>query len=235
MHPYQITEYNLAAPTTLRLAVVADLHNQCGDAAAAAVVSTSPDAVLIVGDLFETPPRRKYFAYEEAVKFLEGIKGIPMFYASGNHDTQMPEEMKQAMEACGVTCLLDAYTSFGGIWLGGVTSGQFVGKTPNLAFLKEFSQLEGYKLLLCHHPEYFRHISPLPIHLTLAGHAHGGQWRFFGRGIYSPEQGLFPKYTAGLYEENRLLVSRGMKVHNRPVPRLFNPPELLLLSLSQNV
>ena len=233
MRHYQISTYPLEAPVSMRLAVVADLHNQQGVAAAEAVRSLSPDAVLIVGELFETPPRRNYFRYDEAVAFLRALSGIPMFYSRGNHDFQLPAEMKEVMEACGVVCLFDSYTSFRGIWIGGLTSAQFEkGKVPNLDFLNMFASLDGYKLILSHHPEYFRHIQPLPIHLTVSGHAHGGQWRLFGQGIYSPGQGLFPKYTSGLYHGARLLVSRGMKVYTPPVPRLWNPPEILLLSLS---
>ena len=68
----------------------------------------------------------------------------------------------------------------------------------------------------------------------MAGHAHGGQWRFFGRGIYAPGQGLFPKYTSGLYREGGeiLAVSRGMTNSVRWIPRFFDPCEILVLALS---
>ena len=233
MSKYQITEYTLPAPCDLRLAIVADLHNQYGRQAAEAVRATSPDAILIVGDFYETPPRRSYTKYEEAVAFLDGVTGIPVFYSRGNHDYELPSALYDTMTSHGAFVLLDESTTFCGIHIGGLNSAEFEkGKVPNLDFLHAFSSLDGYKLLLCHHPEYYRHIAPLPINLTISGHAHGGQWRFFGKGIFSPGQGLFPKYTSGLYENGRLLVSRGMKVRTPPVPRLFNSPELVLLHLT---
>ena len=86
-------------------------------------------------------------------------------------------------------------------------------------------------MLLCHHPEYYpKYIKDLPVDLTLSGHAHGGQWRLFGRGAYAPGQGIFPKYTAGVYE-NRLLVSRGLG-NLYIVPKINNPPEILKIKIS---
>jgi predicted MPP superfamily phosphohydrolase len=66
--------------------------------------------------------------------------------------------------------------------------------------------------------------------LIVCGHAHGGQWRLFGRGVYAPGQGLFPKYTSGVLD-GVCVISRGLGNHTR-VPRIFNPPELVLISLS---
>ena len=91
---------------------------------------------------------------------------------------------------------------------------------------------EGFRLLLCHHPEYYEpYVQRYGLDLTVAGHAHGGQWRVFGRGVYAPGQGLFPRYTSGLYDENRLLVSRGLS-ERMPFPRLFNKRQAILLTLA---
>jgi predicted MPP superfamily phosphohydrolase len=60
----------------------------------------------------------------------------------------------------------------------------------------------------------------------LSGHAHGGQWRIFGRGVFAPHQGLFPKYTSGLHDE-KLLISRGASNNVPLIPRFFNPREVL--------
>ena len=104
-------------------------------------------------------------------------------------------------------------------------------RVPNTNFLARFAVARGFKLLLCHHPEYYeRYIKPLSIDLTLSGHAHGGQWRFFGHGVYSPGQGIFPKYTCGAYDGSRLIVGRGLG-NTVVVPRIFNPPELVVLHI----
>ena len=100
---------------------------------------------------------------------------------------------------------------------------------PNLEWLKFFAALNGYKLLLNHHPEYYPdYIKELDIDLTLSGHAHGGQIRILGQGLIAPGQGFFPKYTSGMYD-GRLIVSRGLANNAPPIPRLFNRKELIFI------
>lgn len=78
-------------------------------------------------------------------------------------------------------------------------------------------------------PERFKKDYIITTLFTLSGHAHGGQFilPFLG-GIYSPGQGLFPKYYRGMYEENgkKLIVSRGLGNSRFPL-RLFNRPEII--------
>ena len=101
-------------------------------------------------------------------------------------------------------------------------------------FLDAFEQADGYKILLCHHPEYWTvrpsMLASRRIDLTLSGHAHGGQIRLFGRGVFAPGQGLFPYYTAGLHRRgnNRLIISRGL-ANTTWVPRIANQPELVVI------
>lgn len=100
-----------------------------------------------------------------------------------------------------------------------------VNKISNEIYIDWMSPLpQGYKLILCHHPEYYDFIPP-EIDLILCGHAHGGQIRLFNQGLYAPDQGVFPKYTSGIYY-NRMIVSRGLS-NTTFLPRLFNPTEIV--------
>lgn len=67
----------------------------------------------------------------------------------------------------------------------------------------------------------------------VAGHAHGGQVRIpvLGRGLLAPHQGLFPRYAGGRYRLGRvtMIVSRGLCLNR--LPRIFNPPELVMINL----
>ena len=101
-------------------------------------------------------------------------------------------------------------------------------------FLQAMAARDGFKLLLCHHPEYFAPlVQGLDIDLTLAGHAHGGQIRLGAQGIYSPGQGFFPKLTSGFYFDDKLFVSRGM-TNSACAPRLWCPCELVMVRLLPN-
>ena len=109
-----------------------------------------------------------------------------------------------------------------------------IGKYPtDSAWLDAFEQAEGYKILLCHHPEYWSLREPMlkdrKIDLVLSGHAHGGQWRLMGRGIFAPGQGLLPKYTGGVHKgpHGNLVISRGLSNPYKMVPRLGNPCEVV--------
>ena len=90
--------------------------------------------------------------------------------------------------------------------------------------------LDGVKVLLCHKPEhYIKFMRGRALDLVVAGHAHGGQIRVAGRGVFSPGQGLFPRYTYGVVD-GRMVISAGAgnPVH---LPRWGNPCEVLRVTL----
>lgn len=225
---FKITEYNLNIGKNLRLAFIADLHNFSTDAVLKAVKSEKVDAAILGGDILHG---QKYT--EQAFKFIADLsKIVPTFYALGNHEAGYSGDLRHQIASSGAKLLDNDYTLFKGINIGGLTSGAFYYSTkfkPNLNFLTEFSAVDGYKLLVCHHPEYYyKYIKDLNIDLTLSGHAHGGQWRIFGRGIYAPGQGILPKYTSGLYD-GRLVVSRGLG-NVYAIPKINNQPEILIIN-----
>ena len=93
----------------------------------------------------------------------------------------------------------------------------------------------GYTVLLSHRPELFDTYVLNKVDLVLSGHAHGGQFRLpFVGGIVAPDQGLFPKYDAGLYRKKNtsMVVSRGLG--NSIIPfRINNRPEIVVVELSR--
>ena len=91
-------------------------------------------------------------------------------------------------------------------------------------------------VLLSHRPELMDLYKKYQIDLVFAGHTHGGQIRLPLVGaLIAPNQGLFPKYDAGRYDEegSTMFVSRGLG--NSLVPfRLFNRPELVVVTLKNS-
>ena len=220
----------------MRLAFLSDLHDTENEPILKAIEKLLPDGILFGGDLIHNRKR-----HQRGLDLLQALaKKYSCFCAIGNHEKHFGEEILAKIEEQGGIILDNRAVEFEGISIGGLSSGypfcphRTLPQTPapNLAFLKEFSERQGFKLLLSHHPEYFpRYIKKLPIDLTLSGHAHGGQWRFFGQGILAPGQGFLPKYTSGLYE-GRLLVGRGLG-NAYPIPRLGNPPEIIIFELGE--
>lgn len=242
-------------------AVVADLHSHNGDNAINILTELSPDVILSPGDMLERLDGEKDEQNTAGFDFLYKASEIaPLYYTFGNHELcgahreikkipkgneRISEQNRNKLKKNNIFLLNDEYksiyikkestkfsTSKGIIHIGGLMSGSSNNDhTPNLEFVKKFSCLRGFKLLLCHHPEYYpKFLRELDIDLIISGHAHGGQWRIFGQGIYAPDQGIFPKLTSGLHD-NKLLISRGMCNNAYPIPRIFNPCEILLVHI----
>lgn len=189
----------------------------------------------------------------------------PTYISLGNHEWLAGPADIQALQSTGAVLLDNKWVrdKGTGLLIGGLTSAMVMDyrrfrkkHTPDLRYPKakrhidglvlhpseswlgEFEEQDGYKILLCHHPEYWSLQTPMlrdhPIDLVLSGHAHGGQIRLFGQGLYSPGQGILPRYTGGVFRgpHGRLIISRGLaNTAPRPIPRLFNPREVVLIDL----
>lgn len=167
---------------------------------------------------------------ENATSFLsQAAKLAPVFLSLGNHEQKLLEEDFAFLKAHNITLLdnsgVEATVRGETLHIGGLST------TPDEAWLESFAQEDGFKLLLCHHPEYFETlVADKDIDLTLSGHNHGGQIRVFGKGVLSSRSGFFPKYDRGVFD-NRLVVSAGC---SNPValPRWGNPRELVMIQLN---
>jgi predicted MPP superfamily phosphohydrolase len=94
---------------------------------------------------------------------------------------------------------------------------------------------EAYTILLTHRPELFQVYADYGMDLSLAGHAHGGQFRVpFVGGVFAPGQGFWPEYSEGRHQigSSELIISRGLGNSTFP-QRLFNRPEIVLIELSR--
>ena len=233
------TEYFIHSeklPKKRRIALLSDLHNgeEAAMRAAELLAHDLPDVIAIAGDLYESPPRNP-FADSGALRLLDSLpRGVPIVYCRGNHDHAPTDRTRTALFRAGAVELDSSSVEIAGILFGGLRSAHYTQKIPDLAFLDRFAAEDSkkFKVLLSHHPEYYPSYIKArgEIDLTLSGHAHGGQWCVFGRGIFAPGQGLLPKYTHGLYDGGRLAVSRGM--HNSiRVPRIFCPTEIVYLTI----
>lgn len=211
-----------------RLAVASDLHSAPYDD----VLDTFAqcDAVLIPGDLVDRHRRDN----TTALRFLREVPEIvPVFYSLGNHEVKYKhaEEYLREVNNSRVTLLRDESCLFRGIRIGGLSSRRK--GPPDVGFLDRFEKDDAFRLLLCHHPEVYRdYVRGRDIDFTVCGHAHGGQIQVFGRGLYAPGQGLFPKLTHGIHDNGKMMISRGMTNGAKPrIPRIGNPCELIILEM----
>ncbi len=243
-----ITHYSIQASRGLspcRIVIASDLHGEYRPELPNKIRAESPDLILIPGDLMDDEQLQDADSY--GYDFLKACAQIaPTFYSVGNHEIAcyhkgnpwrhptpipIPGEIKERIAQTGATLLDNEFVRFDDICVCGMTSGINGHKNePDEKLLDKFAIQSGFRILLCHHPEYFvPYIQKTDIELTVCGHAHGGQWRIFGRGVYAPGQGIFPKYTAGVID-GRCVISRGLGNHTH-IPRFFNPRELVVVDV----
>jgi predicted MPP superfamily phosphohydrolase len=155
------------------------------------------------------------------------------------------------ISSTGVTLLNNSFLHFGKLCIGGLSSSGVTAyaefrkdkqhpypdwkhfnspqrNEPYTDWLSDFEAQSGFKILLCHHPEYWtKYLKGRKIDLVLSGHAHGGQIRIFGQGLFAPGQGILPKYTSGIH--GNMIISRGLANTGKPIPRLFNRREIVYI------
>ena len=223
----------------VRLMLIADLHscdygNRQGRLLNK-IYNESPDVVLLCGDTFDDglPP-------DKAIEFLQGVAGkYPCYFVFGNHEFRNDniDGLETILTAYGVKGLRgtsDIIRVRGDvISISGNNSPSY---TDQLHSLGRSIDHDVFTLLMSHRPERMDGFLPLDFDLVVAGHAHGGQWRipfFLENGLLAPNQGFFPRYTNGKYclEETVLIVSRGLARESTAVPRLFNRPEIVVITV----
>ena len=191
-----------------------------------AIRDAKPDWIAITGDLFN---RKNKNAYRNAFSLVnQCVRIAPVYFSEGNHECALNEAGEAyicAIEKAGVHVLRDAYVDLDGVRVIGLK--QYAEPEK----LKAMLSSEKLNVVLSHRPERFPVYAETGADILLSGHAHGGQVRLFGTGLYAPEQGIFPKYTAGIYtiDKSLMYVSRGLG-NTVIVPRVFNTPELDVLS-----
>ena len=239
-----------AAFSGFRIAQVSDLHNaEFGEnnAELLKLLSESrPDIIVITGDLIDANHTDVGIALGFA---QESVRIAPTYYVTGNHEAASPQydALKARLEEAGVIVLEDEaiFLERGGeiIALLGLADpdftveGDMFGEVPAMVSTKLKNLIDdesGYTILLSHRPELFETYVDGGIDLVFSGHAHGGQFRLpFIGGLVAPNQGLFPKYDAGLYTDGstNMVVSRG--IGNSIIPLRFNNrPEIVLVELN---
>lgn len=242
LRTYTVVSPKLTAE--VRLAVVTDFHSSDNpDDVVAMVASCAPDAVLLVGDLFDDDTANR--PTERTLSLMRQLSAqYPCYYVSGNHEawTGEMDALYQQTEKTGVTVLRmsSGILTVRGqrIALCGIPDPYemvFSGAPDTEEQLRQAMEnvdSADFTVLLAHRPELLAKYAQFPVDLVVSGHAHGGQVRIPGvlNGLYAPNQGWFPKLAGGAYTQDgtTLIVSRGLAVRTR-LPRIFNRPEVVLV------
>lgn len=226
-----------------KIAHLSDIHDKnWGETLIAPIQEENPDIIVITGDLIDS---NEPDIYSASLLIEELNKIAPIYFVTGNHEAWSDhyDTLKESLLNLNVHVLENQTVMLQEndeeILVMGIQDPAFATEDEHSltieARVQELSgQFDGFKLLLAHRPELFESYVRNDLNLVLSGHAHGGQFRLpFIGGLIAPDQGLFPEYTSGVYEENKtkMVVSRGLG--NSIIPLRFNNrPELIFIELT---
>lgn len=248
------TRYKIEFPSlpqafhNFKIAHISDFHNTKNERIKKAILRKlkheQPDMIAITGDLIDS--RRTDIG--AALTFINKLADIaPCYYVTGNHESRLGKNelrrLMEGLEEAGVHVLSgrEAFIARNDetISIIGIDDPCFsfkqtgVLENPTPESIDALSKGDAFSILLSHRPELYETYKKANVHLVLAGHAHGGQFRLpYIGGLFAPNQGFFPKYDGGKYEEDdfAMVVSRGVGNSLFPV-RFNNPPEVVFIEL----
>ncbi|HEO6600499.1 metallophosphoesterase [Streptococcus agalactiae] len=204
------------------------------------VSEEKPDLILLGGDIIDDKLPMKVG--------LSTIKSLreyaPTYYVTGNHEiwSGRHEMIKEKIKNLDIEVLegnKDTLKIKGNEMVIAGIDDPDIGEEYYIQ-LENLKKLKSDKItfLLAHRPEKIDDYRKIDIDYVFSGHAHGGQWRIpliLEKGLYAPNQGIFPKYTVGInkFDKFSLIVSRGLSRESTRIPRFFNPPEIVIVNFKK--
>ena len=252
-----LTEYEIQSEeikSNIKIAQLSDMHSKPFHKVVEALKAIKPDMIMITGDFINDHGKNK----EKMLEIGKELLSIsPIFYITGNHERRLEyfDDLMQDLSNIGFKVLLNDISeeiiNGNSITILGLDENQasfedYKARKKGTFIYKDmkpyFDRLErcgGFKIVLSHFPENFENVkennyTQYDFDIQLSGHAHGGQFilPFIGP-IFSPGQGLFPKYARGSFGERpKLIISRGLGNSEFPL-RLFNHPEINIINLTK--
>lgn len=218
---------------------VSDLHSKEFGTDQEVLVSLTkeiaPDIIVVTGDLIDS----NHTDIDVVMEYIsQAVLIAPVYFVTGNHEMWSEEytTLAAGLVKYGVVILDNKniiLTKNGGeISLLGMPDADVISKESEAVF---DSVGKKFCILLSHRPELLKEYAKKEVDLVFTGHAHGGQFRIpYLGGLFAPTQGLFPKYTSGIYTQadTTMVVSRGLGNSVIPV-RIFNLPELVVVTLRE--
>lgn len=240
---YTVHSPKIPEGKSIRVVLLSDLHNrefgQDNAELIARISELSPDLIVMAGDMFSKGDPDT----ETVLSLCANLKQIaPVFFGLGNHEGTMlynegiplDEMLKEEDVSVLINSTQEILVQDIPILIGGISSTPETYDEFSKEFIAEFEEAEEFKILIAHVPAlFYEKMASSNIDLAVSGHYHGGIVQIPGvGGLYSAEDGFFPRYCNGLFElENGwLLVTRGLG-NSTWIPRINNPPELVVVDI----
>ena len=250
---YKITFYQMTSDKVsggIRIAVLSDVHNREYGAENETLLSDlralKPDLFLFPGDMV-IREQEDYGAVLHLVSACS--ESAPCYGVLGNHESERiyygnDRQLIEKFENAGLRLLRNAREE---VRIGENTV-QLLGVEGTSYGFEEYGGREfmektdvdpsAFCILMAHIPILFEpQLSGYGFDLGIAGHVHGGIVRLpFLGGLYSHEEGFFPKFSAGQYilaNGQTLIISAGLGDSKSFPPRINNTPELTVIDINR--
>lgn len=238
---YTLPTEKLPAGEDVRIVVLADLHSYTYGKDQQPLIrrieAMQPDVICMVGDMADW-----VYPLSGVELLLEGIAELaPCLYVTGNHEYWSDVARYKALfREYGVHVLeneaLELTVKGARIFFYGVDDPDYARAGEYGRFFEDMlpRPKDAYTVLLAHRPDPIAVYADYGFDLVLSGHTHGGQVRIplFVNGLYAPDEGWFPRYAGGEYKvrDTTMIISRGLSYYKQ-IPRIFNPPEVVCVTL----
>jgi len=229
-----------------KILMISDIHEApFSEQIIAHINEISPDLVLFTGDMALLPDH----SIDETIRIAQAIKDIPMYGISGNHETQCGyyDEIFDSLRDNGIVPLendsIFIEKDGDSILLLGVKDPQ--SNDVSSEKIKEIQYRTEdvipddpcFAVMLLHRADMYPEMKYTGVDLILSGHLHGGVVRLpFLGGIAGHHNDMwFPDYDYGLFDDGDgadMIVSGGCD-KNSQKRRIFNPPEIVLITLEK--
>lgn len=195
-----------------------------------------PDILILGGDNVGGRRRGDEIFYPEAKRFHAPLAKIAVL---GNHDAwEGVEHARRGLADAGITLLendnMPIVKNGERILVAGLEDLWTAG--PDIKKASKGVKERDFAILITHNPDELARSLPRSGHLwnlALAGHTHGGQVTFFGKGVTRPTH-FGQRYRTGWRTEHSvpILVSNGIGMVTVPF-RLFASPEVHVITLKR--
>ena len=207
----------------IKIVQISDTHlpssNEFIDNMIEGIAEIKPDLILMTGDLINRDADIDKSGLADMCRRISEI--APVYAVSGNHDIGNGKDRFEQILINNNVKFID-------------NKAEIFNKNGHKIAIMGLSYNNKYKsdlyknvvgssgmetILLAHNPadfdDFFSITNKVIPDLVFSGHAHGGQIRIpvINQGVFAPGQGIFPKYTSGVYTSDTngvMVVSRGL-------------------------
>lgn len=251
-------ELNLDVKEPIRIVQLSDLHNsEFGDKNCDLidiVKEQNPDLIFMSGDMLNRDDPNE----DVVLELISRLKDIaPVYFGYGNHEDSWEKTFKKTLkydfESAGAIVVNNNYIDLEfkgselriGGYMGYWQQPHMFNGNPYIVrtereFADDFENTDRIKLLINHIATQWvdwNYIDKYEVDAVFCGHYHGGMIRipFIDRGVFAPYVGWFPPRTKGMYtgEKATCILSAGLGSEHS-IPRINNPPEIVVVDLVPN-